>query len=855
MPFTSTLSIRITLNLNYTIMSYLKVCITLLILSISCGLFAQQIIITGKITDSGTGEPIPYATVAVKGTSIGTNSNFDGFYKLGLKRVDSILISCMGYDSKVIFLNNPSVKTINIVLNISSNALNEVVITPKTYVNPAWEILSQVIKHKPENDSRSLSSYEYESYSRIELDATHFGDRLKNKKFMKSALAIIDSTHGSKKGSSPLLPIFISETVSDYYYRNNPQVKKEEIKRTKTNGIGFEDGTLLSQLTGSTFQQYNFYKNYVSAAGKDFISPITDGWKSNYDYELEDSNAKVNNVLCYQISFKPKRAQDLAFTGTIWITQDNYALSEIKATVEPSVNLNFIKSISIQQQMAQSVNGKAWLPEKTRILVEVDQLTKNTSGLLAKFYTANKNVKVNKIYSSDFFNENIVLADNIQKKDEQFWTNSRPDSLTKEEKSTYHLIDEVKSIPTIKNYIEIADMLINGYYRFGKISFGPLLQSYSNNNVEGNRLRIGFKTNQDFDNKLIFGGYVAYGTKDADFKYGASVDYILSRKSWTEAGISFSHDLNQVALLSDNYAYQRNNLYTVFTKFGSIDRRKVFDQNTFNIYITRDLFKGFTQKVTYSKWSFDPQYQFNYVHPQNKQLFQQFNVSEIQIESKWAPGTQLLLSETVNRRLSIKTNVTTPIFTFRYTLGLRNVMGGDFTYQKFSLNVIQTLKMGSLGRGKYSFTLGCIPSSVPYPLLENHLGNATYIYNPNAFNLMGFFEFASDKYASLNYTQHFEGLLLNYIPAIRKLKWRLVGTANVLYGSISQKNLNNITDQGVKENGLKNTPYIEAGYGVENIFKFIRVDFIHRLTYQNNINSVDGGPKNFGIKISAQLRL
>jgi len=145
---------------------------------------------------------------------------------------------------------------------------------------------------------------------------------------------------------------------------------------------------------------------------------------------------------------------------------------------------------------------------------------------------------------------------------------------------------------------------------------------------------------------------------------------------------------------------------------------------------------------------------------------------------------------------------------------------------------------------------------VPYPLLENHLGNTTFIYNPNAFNLMRFFEFASDRYASLNYTQHFEGSFLNYIPAIRSLKWRLVGTANILYGGISQKNLNNILDQKVLGiSGLNNTPYIEAGYGVENIFKFFRVDFIHRLTYRNNINSFDGTVKNFGVKFSAQFRL
>lgn len=163
--------------------------------------------------------------------------------------------------------------------------------------------------------------------------------------------------------------------------------------------------------------------------------------------------------------------------------------------------------------------------------------------------------------------------------------------------------------------------------------------------------------------------------------------------------------------------------------------------------------------------------------------------------------------------------------------------------------------MGALGRGKYSFTLGYIPSSVPYPLLENHLGNQTF-YNPNAFNLMRFFEFGSDKYAILNYTQHFEGLLLNLIPVIRNLNWRLVGTTNVLYGGMSQPNritVENAGTIGMRELGP--VPYVEAGYGIENIFRFIRVDFIHRFTYRDNYASQYPEQGNFGVKISAQLRL
>ncbi|MDB4919701.1 DUF5686 and carboxypeptidase-like regulatory domain-containing protein [Mucilaginibacter sp.] len=819
-----------------------------------CG---QKVIIKGKVTDANTGEPVTYATVGIKGTGIGISTNFDGLFKLEfIRKSDSISVSCIGYLQQSFPIGHAAEQFINIQLKPSSQLLHEVRISPKGYINPAWVILKEVIKHKPVNDPRGLKSYQLESYSRIELDASNLSSNLLKKKFIQQAISMADSMKIAGADNMPLLPLFLSETVSDFFYQSNPESKREYIKKTKTNGIGFEDGTLLAQLTGSTFQQYNFYKNFVSAAGKEFASPIADGWKSWYDYELENRNAIIDGKACYQISFKPKRPQDLAFTGTIWIAQENYALYQVRATIEPSANLNFIHRISVQQQMDGKAPDQPWLPVKTRILVTVDQLTSNTSGLLAKFYTVNKIINTDKVYPPGFFKDNIIVAADAQQADNSFWETNRPDSLTMAEKSVYRLIDTVKTLPTIKNYLTAADMLINGYYRAGNLSLGPFLNTYSYNNVEGNRIRLGFKTNSGFDKKLILGGYVAYGSKDLDAKYGASVDYILSRKHWTEAGISFTHDLNQVALLSDSYLYQRNNLFSALTRFGRIDRRKVFDQNLLNFYISRDLFKGFTEKISFSSWSLDPQFLFNFNDPKSG-LSNQLFVSEFQFETKWAPGVQPLLSETINRPVNIKTDISKPVFTFRYTLGLKNIFGSDLTYHKFSFNIMQTLKMGSLGRGKYSFSAGYIPSSVPFPLLENHLGNATFLYNPNAFNLMRFFEFASDKYASLNYTQHFEGLLLNSIPVIKNFKWRLVGTANILYGSISRANQNNIFDhnKSLDLHGLGSVPYVEAGYGVENILKFFRVDFIHRLSYKDNNNALDGSAKNFGIKISAQIRL
>lgn len=816
-----------------------------------------QIVITGKVSDAKTGEPLPYVSVTAKGTTQGTRTNFDGIYKLVLNaRVDSIQSGYIGYKKSSKAVSTSASQVINMQLFPTATALSEVVIRPGNYVNPAWEILREVIKNKSKNDYRSLSSFQYQSYNRIELDATKFDEKLKQKKLIKSLLPLMDSLKKVAGEGELILPLFVSESISDYFYQQSPEKKRENILRTQINGIGFEDGALMSQLAGSTFQQHNFYKNYLSLAGKDFVSPIAGTWRLSYDYELEERHAQINGRSCFKISFKPKRPQDLAFTGTMWIAHDSYALCQIVATVVPSANLNFIEQVRIQQESAPTAPGAPWIPIKTRILLNVSQLTKGTAGFLAKFYTSNKNVQINKVYEPHFFDETIVLNDDAELKDDNFWAQNRHDSLTVAEQHVFKMIDDVKKVPIVKNYITIIDLLLSGYYKTGDIALGPYIFTYANNNVEGNRVRLGFKTNLSFSNRLILGGFAAYGTKDNEVKYGASADYILSRKPWTQAGVSYSHDLNQVALLSDSYNYSRNILFTALSKFGTITNRRVFMEDMTNLYIRRDIFKNFTQTLTFSHWTFNPLYQFEYYDQTNGQLRQNFSTAELQLESKWSPGVHTLQSPKRNSPLTVKGEYSNPVFTFRYTHGFRGALGSDLTYDKFSLNVTQTLRMGILGRGKYSLTAGYIPSTVPYPILENHLGNGLFLYNQNSYNMMRFFEFMSDRYVGLQYSQHLEGLLFNSLPLIRDLKWRLVGTANVLYGDISRKNIELIPNNNALETrGLGGTPYVELGYGVENIFKFIRVDFIHRLTYLDNVTPSRGVPSKFGVKFSAQIRL
>jgi hypothetical protein len=189
------------------------------------------------------------------------------------------------------------------------------------------------------------------------------------------------------------------------------------------------------------------------------------------------------------------------------------------------------------------------------------------------------------------------------------------------------------------------------------------------------------------------------------------------------------------------------------------------------------------------------------------------------------------------------------------------VLGSDFEYDKLRLTLTKRIRFGPLGTGYANLAGEYVFNTLPYPLLALHLGNQTPIYAQVTYNLMDYGEFISDHFASLQYNHHFEGFLLNRIPLMRKLKWRLVGTTNVIFGGMTQRNRRIIApmnNEGVESLPVGfltfGRPYVEMGYGVENIFKFLRVDFIHRLSYTDKLPDKPT-PRKFGVFLSLQFSL
>ena len=119
---------------------------------------AQQITkITGIVTDSTNGEPIPFVNIQLLGTNIGASTGFDGKYIIETKTIsDSIVISYVGYKKQKRRIKIGSFQNLDIQLSPSNITLAAVTILPGE--NPAHILLRRVIANKKTNSNYILDT-------------------------------------------------------------------------------------------------------------------------------------------------------------------------------------------------------------------------------------------------------------------------------------------------------------------------------------------------------------------------------------------------------------------------------------------------------------------------------------------------------------------------------------------------------------------------------------------------------------------------------------------------------------------------------------------------------------------------
>ena len=802
-----------------------------------------QVKISGKVVDVENNS-IPYANILFVDSTIGTVSDENGvFYLEANKTYAEVEVSFLGYETKILPIKSRDFNLV-ITLEESASQLDEVFIyagKTKKKGNPAIAILRKVWDKKRENGIYLFDQYQYEKYEKLEFDLNNIDSTMINSKLFNNIEFIFEGMDTSRVTGKTFLPIFINESVYKTYGDNTTKKIREDIEANINSG--FESNQNVIAFIKDLYVDYDIYSNYIKIFDKSFVSPVSRSGLDSYNYVLNDS-AYIENKWCYNILYYPRRKNELTFRGDFWVNDTTFAVKKINMKASKSANINWVKDIYIEQEF-EVINDSVFLLQRDYMMSNFSLRKKNEAkGLYGKRTTMFKDYVFNEEKPSNFYAKKIdVYNEEIYNKGEDFWNKSRQEKLTENEVGIYKMIDTLKTVPKFKRMYDLISIAGSGYVEFKGWDFGPLSSTLGTNDVEGIRIRVGGRTYFTPNDKWRVQSYLAYGTKDDQFKYGLSGKWMLNSKNRLTVGGGTSRDVEQigVSLTTSNDVLARSFASSAFFSSGDNSKLTSINLTNFNVSIEPKKNLIFRVGASYRTLKSASPETFNldwWVDKANGISNYKTIQSELDFSIKYMPNRKTIGYGVEQNEVS--DNYTTLFLS--YSQGLKGVFQSDFDYQKIQLYYRQPLLIGGLGRTFATFEAGKTFGAVPLGLLSIVPGNQSYFTIENTYSLLNYYEFITDTYASLHIDHNFNGRIFARIPLLRKLNLReLIGFKGV-WGQISQENL---------DLSASNIPYIapdkmyyEYSAGIGNIFKVARIDFSWRGNYRDVPNT-----NNFAIKV------
>jgi hypothetical protein len=784
---------------------------------------AQTGIITGKIRDQHSAEPVPFASIQFKRSGIGRQADSSGGFALRWPGDpgDTLEITSVGYQDYFLPLNAAAFTgdSLRLMVNMVPGKFTaEVVIRKK--VNRGLLMWKRIVAHKPMNDRYRFRNFSYELYNKLELDLKNINEeKLSRMKLMKPFSFILNNIDTS--GGVRFLPAYLTESISNYYYQKNPLKRREVFQAVKTIGV---DNESIAKLTGGMDQNVNIYNNFIPVFDKEFISPISDNGDSYYNYKIADTQYVGGKRLIHFL-FVPKRPGTNTFEGDCWVHDTSFAIQKMNLRLGKEANVNFVNRLSLIQEY-QLINDSTWFLSKDKFVVDINPIGKSSIAFIGRKTTTYRNVVVNdssviaELSKNKKLEETILPAD-ASAKTEEYWSLSRHEDLSKTETGIYKMIDTLLRSPVFIRYTKWINFIGTGYMRVGNYLIGPWQNWITSNSVEGLRLRFDLGTNSKFSKKVIFHGYGAYGFGDRKWKGEADAMYLISKDPRLYVYGEYVNDFDRGQAYFDEIS--SDNIFALAIRKHNVPIKYLrLRQERFELF--KEWHSGFSVLLSSQHKQYDPVKNLpskDYFYTANGEALNTFETS---VRLRFAYLEKFL--ENTFYRSSLGSPY--PIIEVNYTRGIPGVWKSSYHYDKLSASISNYQKIPPLGNISFNLFAGRTFGTLPYLFLDVAPGNEIYYYNKYAFNMMNRFEFIHDKYAGMNVEHNFGNGLFRYIPLTRKLKFRQFWTAKALWGSLSNKNYELNTASGLNFQSLNGKTYLELGTGVDNIFKVFRLDFIWR---------------------------
>lgn len=828
----------------------LKAKILLIVFFLTSSVIYSQTVVKGYLTDEKN-NPISNANVGYKGSSENTLTNSKGFFILKSNtNYNSITVSYVGFETKVIQLENQTLNNLKIYLKEQATSLNSVTIKSRSKIrlkkkeNPAFKILENIWKNKNQNGLKLAKFYQYEKYSTIELGLDNL-DTLFVKKAFKMKFDSIASKMKTNSDRKFYIPLELIESHEKIYGSNIIKKERKDVEGERVIGIK-QQGKIFEHIA-NTFRDIDVYENNITILNKNFVSPISTEGFGTYNYDVIDSTF-VNDQKQYIIRFFPRESRDFAFSGNFTVDTKNFALIDIEMETPKKMNLNFVRNFEFTKAFTIQ-NDSIYLPLSNEYKGDFTLLTKDEEEkgvyVVKKEKFSKYNLNVPK--SPGFYDEQIIQLKTHQfDQDSTYWY-QKQDLDTKQ---LFEVVNIIKDNQKIKAVMGTIYILSDGYVPLFKgFQTGNIYATLAKNQVEGLRTRLGFRTFFSDNDRFRVEGFVAHGAKDKVSKFGLEARYLISNIPRTIISAAFLNDYEQMGLTQFNGIHllpeADKGSKALFNRgrnyFLSQIKKSMF---RFDMEPAKNLHLGITLTHNIIKSAAPKRFSLDYLTNNTGQIKSITIDVTSDLYLTYTPGKEIS-GYGVDEKQEIQLH---PTFMFNYRRGYKNVFGGDFNYNRLQVLLNNPISLGKFGVFDTTIGIGKTFEPTPLSILTAVSSNQTYFLLPNTFALLDYYEFVADTYIEGHFEQHFNGLILNRIPIIKKLNWRSLLTFRGVYGTISKESMaiNKSSIQYVAPTKV----YYEYGFGVENIgygnVRPFRVDFIWRSDFQNFNGPVN--PK-FGIRV------
>lgn len=685
--------------------------------------------------------------------------------------------------------------------------------------NPAHDLASILVQNKHKHDPRSAKNLIYTRHEKIVVSLDDFKEIDSTKAFSSLNSGIVINQFSGRR----MLPISLKERVLETTSRGGAIKEKELLKQSFGIDEKLDQNSIMAYLK-TALESTDIFKDNISFVQRRFVSPVSRSGLDFYRYYLDPDTTTVDGARCVRLSFFPSNKEGLGFTGSLYVQADStHLIHRARITIPRTADLNYINNLSINIQYTYDELGFRYM--KSELMNFDFSITKNTTAL---------NAQRENIYSD--YN---ILSDNINVHPIRAKVESR---ITDKEQ---RVVQDMSKVMRTNFLYALSEQLViiasTGYIGSSsnsRFDIGPVFNFVSGNQLEGTRLTFGGMTTPKLFKRLFFEGYAGYGTRDQRWKYSAAAEwsFVARQDHMREFPVhslraSYTDDIRKFgAPFGQN---STDNVFSWLTR--TPDSSLTYIRNAELTYV-REHASHLSYFVTARHYKESSSSVMTFAPGVDS-----YRMSELQIGGRYAPGE--IIFQTKRRRYNM--DLFAPVFEFNHTIAFKGVLGSSYSTNRTEVGFSHRFNLRTLGYLDLKIKGGVQWNKVPYMLLPHPPVNPSYVLREGRFALMQPLEYLYDRYLSWDVSYYLNGLIVNHVPLINKLKWREVITCRGLWGALSPKNdpLRNAmqTPFPTHSAAMGREPYIEMGVGLENILNIFRVDYCWRLTYLDKQSTVHSG--------------